>query len=342
MRIKPLFLLLLLTLSLLVVIIIASGLGYFQVSMSGVTAIVAAHLGLPVSLADIDETARLVITDVRLPRILCATLVGGCLAVAGTVFQAVLLNPLADPYTLGVSSGAAFGAALSIVLTLFGFVLPTHYTVALAAFVGALLTLWLVFMLAGSDRGFGSNTLILSGVIIAAILSAGIGFLKYLADEQVNVIIFWLMGSFVGKRWPEIHLLLFITLPCLILIMLYARDMNILSFGTKTADSLGVDAVKTRKILLVTASLLTAASVSVAGVIGFVGLIMPHLLRRIIGPDNRILVPASFLGGCLLLLVADTLTRAVLPHEIPIGILTSLIGGPFFCYIFITSKRRVW
>lgn len=342
MRIKPFFLLLILAFSLLSTIIIASGLGYFPVSMPDVITIVSARIGLPVSLSEIEDTARIVITDVRLPRILCATLVGGCLAVAGTVFQAVLLNPLADPYTLGVSSGAAFGAALSIILTLFGVVLPTHYTVTFAAFAGALFTLWLVFILAGRDKDFGSNTLILSGVIIAAILSAGIGFLKYLADEQVNVIIFWLMGSFVGKQWAEIQLLLAITIPCLILTMLYARDMNVLSFGTKTADSLGIDAVKTRKLLLVTASLLTAVSVSVAGIIGFVGLIMPHLLRRVIGPDNRFLVPASFLGGCLLLLVADTLTRAVLPHEIPIGILTSLIGGPFFCYIFITSKRRVW
>lgn len=342
MRIKSLCLLPSLITALTGVIIVASGLGYYQISLLDVITICAAHLGLPVSLEHIDETAKLVISDVRLPRILCAVIVGGSLAAAGTVFQAVLLNPLADPYTLGVSSGAAFGAALSIILTLSGFVLPTHYTVMLSAFAGALATLWLVFTLAGSDKSFSSNTLILSGVIVAAILSAGIGFLKYLADEQVNVIIFWLMGSFVGKQWSEIYLLLIITVPCLVLLMLYSRDMNILSFGGKAADSLGINAVKTRKTLLVTASLLTAASVSVAGVIGFVGLIMPHLFRRIIGPDNRVLLPASFLGGCLLLLIADTFTRAILPNEIPIGIITSLIGGPFFCYIFVTSKRRMW
>lgn len=327
-----------LTSALALLVIFSCGLGYFAVSAVDVVRIILSSIGLDIG-QQIDKTASIVILDVRLPRILCAVMVGGCLAVAGTVFQAVLLNPLADPYTLGVSSGAAFGAALSIVLTMFGLAVPSQYFVTTLAFTGALTTLWLVFSLSATDKGFRSNTLILSGVIVAAILSAGIGFLKYLADEQVNVIIFWLMGSLSSKTWPEFQLVLTISTPCILLLIFFAKDMNVLSFGGKTAHSLGVDVVKVRKILLVTASLITASCVSIAGVIGFIGLIIPHLLRRITGPDNKILLPASFLGGALLLLLADTITRAILPNEIPIGILTSLIGGPFFCYIFIQSQR---
>jgi iron complex transport system permease protein len=289
--------------------------------------------------ADLDSRFAVVVSDIRLPRILTAALVGGGLAVAGGVFQALLLNPLADPYTLGVSSGAAFGASLAIIFSLFGILLPVAWTVPLFAFIGALATLVAVFALASPDSRFSSNTLILAGVIVAAILSAGIGFIKYMADEEVSIIIFWLMGSLVGKSWDEVLLVLSISLPCLVTILYFARDLNIMALGEKTADSLGVDSVRIRKLLLTAATLITAGCVAVSGIIGFIGLIVPHLLRFIVGADNRILLPACFLAGAILLLAADTVTRAILPHEIPIGVLTALIGGPFFCYIF--RKRQL-
>jgi iron complex transport system permease protein len=169
---------------------------------------------------------------------------------------------------------------------------------------------------------------------VAAILSAGIGFIKHLADEQVSVIIFWLMGSFASKTWPDVLLTLVFTIMTFAIAMFYSRDLNIMSLGVRTSDSLGVDTVRTRKILLTTASLITAICVSVSGIIGFIGLIIPHLMRFITGPDNRKLIPASCLAGAVLLLMADTFSRAVLPSEVPIGVLTALIGGPFFCYIF--------
>ncbi len=278
-----------------------------------------------------------VVMDVRLPRILAAVLVGGGLAVCGAVFQAILLNPLADPYTLGISSGAAFGASLVIVLQVFGLVLPSLFAVPLFAFLGAVATLFVVLALASGDRRLSSTSLILSGVIVAAILSAAIGFLKFLADEQVGIIIFWLMGSLSGASWPNFWVLGPVTMLGTAIAFHYSRDLNIMATGERTAVTLGVDTVRLRRILLVTASLVTAVCVSVAGIIGFVGLIVPHLLRALVGPDNRWLVPLSFLGGGLLLLSADTLTRAVLPAEVPIGVLTALIGGPFFCVIF---KRR--
>ncbi|HSO09869.1 MAG TPA: iron ABC transporter permease, partial [Desulfoprunum sp.] len=278
-------------------------------------------------------------SDIRLPRILTAALVGGGLAVAGGVFQALLLNTLADPYTLGVSSGAAFGASLAIILSLIGIALPVVWTVPVFAFAGAMATLVAVFGLSSPDSRFSSNTLILAGVIVAAILSAGIGFIKYMADEEVSIIIFWLMGSLVGKTWQEVVLVLTITLPCLLVIFYFARDLNIMALGEKTADSLGVESIKVRKLLLTVATLMTAGSVAISGIIGFIGLIVPHLLRLLIGADNRLLLPACFLAGAILLLAADTVTRALLPHEIPIGVLTALIGGPFFCYIF--RKRQL-
>lgn len=285
-----------------------------------------------------DPVAAAVVLDVRLPRILAAALAGGVLAVCGAVFQAILRNPLADPYTLGISSGAAFGASLVIVLQVFGLALPDGLSIPVFAFAGSIGTLFVVLALASGDRRLSSTSLILSGVIVAAILSAAIGFLKFLADEQVGIIIFWLMGSFSGVSWANITVLIPVAFLGLSVCMLYGRELNIMATGERTAATLGVNTVRLRWILLLVCSLMTAVCVSVSGIIGFIGLIVPHLLRHLVGPDNRRLIPLSFFGGGILLVIADTLTRAVLPSEVPIGVLTALIGGPFFCIIF--KKRQ--
>jgi len=319
-----------LTALLLGTVVGATGLGYIRIPAPEVLSILLARLtgSHPFGL---DPTHLAVIMDVRLPRVLTAALVGGGLAMAGAIFQAILLNPLADPYTLGVSSGAAFGAALALILNL---TLLGGYSVPLFAFSGALAAVFAVLSLAASDRNYAANSLILAGVIVSAILSAGIGFIKYLADEQVSVIIFWLMGSFAARTWSDVGLVLIATIITLLAALFYGRDLNIMALGLRSSDSLGVDTARTRKTLLIIASLVTAVSVSVSGIIGFIGLIIPHLMRFIIGPDNRKLIPASCLAGATLLLVADTISRAVLPREVPIGVLTALIGGPFFCLIF--------
>lgn len=319
---------------LILAIILATGMGFLAIAPGEVIRVLWAQMwgtGLP---ADLNPTFPFVIMEVRLPRILAAAIVGGGLAVAGAVFQAILLNPLADPYTLGVSSGAAFGASLALVLGILGITVPVFFSVPLLAFAGAMATLAAVFALAAPDGRLSANTLILSGVIVAAILSAGIGFIKYLADEQVGVIIFWLMGSLVGKTWSDVALTASFVFPGLLVMLYFSRDLNVMAQGERTADTLGVDSRRVKKILLLCASLITAICVSVSGIIGFVGLIVPHLLRLVLGPDNRLLIPACFFGGAILLLTADTITRAWLPTELPIGVLTSLIGGPFFCYIF--------
>ncbi len=313
-------------------VIASTAMGYIQVPLSDVPRILAARLlGRPELTAGMRQIFPAVVFDVRLPRILSAAIVGGGLAVSGAAFQGILLNPLADPYTLGVSAGAAFGASLAIVLNIH--LLGLH-SVPLFAFSGAVLTLLLVVFLASDAEGLSSNNLILAGIIVAAILSAGISFLKYVADEQVAVIIFWLMGSFGSKTWSDVGLTALWVAAGYGILVFYARDLNLLSLGSRAASSLGVNMRRTPLLLLVTASLIAAVCVSISGIIGFVGLLVPHMMRNLTGPDNRRLMPACLLAGAILLLWADTVIRALLPHEIPIGVLTALIGGPFFCLIF--------
>lgn len=319
------------------IILISTGMGYIKLSFLHVAKIIMAAIFDGAGLSQgLDELHSVVVMDVRLPRILTAAVVGGGLAVSGAVFQGILLNPLADPYTLGVSAGAAFGASLAILLNI-GFL--GNYAVPAFAFIGATATLLFVIYLSSASGGLSSNNLILSGIIVAAILSAGISFLKYVADEQVSIIIFWLMGSFASRTWTDVTLTLFFVCGGSVIFIFFARDLNLMSLGNRTASSLGVDTRKVTLILLITASLVSAVCVSVSGIIGFVGLLVPHMMRSLTGPDNRRLIPVSLLAGSILLLCADTTTRAILPTEIPIGVLTALIGGPFFCYIF--RKRQM-
>jgi len=315
----------------------ASGMGYISIEPSAVVKIILNSLGVGGDLpAGIDQVHPFVVMDVRLPRILCAALVGAGLAVSGVVFQGILLNPLADPYTLGISSGAAFGASLALLLDI---TMMSQVSVPLFAFIGAVSTLFIVLWLSSFNGQMSANTLILSGVIVGAILSAGISLMKYLADEQVSVIIFWLMGSFASRTWTDVLVILLALIFGLAVTVFYGRDLNILALGGRDASALGVDTVLVRRIMLVSASLLAAVCVSVSGIIGFIGLIVPHLMRFLVGPDNRHLAVLSALAGAILLLLADTLSRAVLPVEVPVGVLTALLGGPFFCYIFRSRSR---
>ncbi len=321
--------------ALLAAVIVSSGLGFVPIGPGDVGRILAARLlDDPSRLAGMDPLLPAVVLDVRLPRILTAAAVGAALALSGTVFQGILRNPLADPYTLGVSAGAAFGAAVALLLNIGAL---GQFSVPLFAFGGAGATLAAVIYLSASGGGFSSNNLILSGVIVAAILAAALSFLKYLADEQVSVIVFWLMGSFAAKTWPDAGLTLATAIGGLLAALYFARDLNLLALGERSAASLGVDTGRLTLILLGAASLMAAVCVSVSGIIGFVGLLVPHMMRALAGPDHRGLLPLAALAGALLMLAADTLTRAVLPSEVPIGVLTALIGGPVFCVIF---RRR--
>ena len=329
------------SLFLILMILTSLSMGYIHIPLMDIINILIGKIfGNFHFIENTNETYQAVIFDIRLPRILTCAGVGAALAVSGGLFQGILLNPLADPYTLGVSAGAAFGACIAILLNLSA----AFVSVPLFAFIGACTTLFLVIFLSYSSKnsisGLSSNNLILSGIIVAAILSAGISFLKFIANEQVSVIIFWLMGSFASKTWLDVIVVMTFLVIGFFISLFFARDLNLISLGAKSATSLGVDLKKVTIILLVTGSMLAAICVSVSGIIGFVGLLVPHTVRFVTGPDNRKLIPLSMLMGAALLLFADTITRAVLPHEIPIGVLTALTGGPIFCWIFKKNRFK--
>lgn len=322
-------------------IILSASMGYVKIGFFDILKIIMSNIpATDITIENMNKTWPAVIMEVRLPRILTCTAVGAALALSGVIFQGILLNPLADPYTLGVSAGAAFGACTAILLNLGA----AFVSVPIFAFAGACLTLFFVIFLSCTGRNstaaLSSNNLILSGIIVAAILSAGISFLKYIADEQVAIIIFWLMGSFASKTWMDVIVIFSFLVIGMFISILFARDLNLISVGERAASSLGVDTKRVTLILLITGSMLAAVSVSVSGIIGFVGLLVPHMVRFITGPDNRSLIPVAMLTGALLLLGADTITRAVLTNEIPIGIITALIGGPVFCWIFKRGSIR--
>jgi iron complex transport system permease protein len=290
-------------------------------------------------LQNIAQSKIAIVWDIRLPRILIAMLVGSGLAVSCAVFQSLLMNPLADPYTIGVSTGAAFGAVVAIYCNLFitSYVLP----ITPFAFIGAILTLLLVIKIATRSGYLSSSNLVIAGIIVSAILSAGISFLKSASGEQVSAIIYWLMGNLSARTWQQVWLAIpFMTLGTLVCIY-FAGDLNILCLGEQESRSLGVNTQKVRRIYLVTASLLTAVCVSVSGIIGFIGLIVPHMLRFSLTSDNRVLIPLSALLGGMLLLLADSVSRVAFNVEVQVGVITTLFGGPFFIYIFIARNKAI-
>ncbi len=276
-------------------------------------------------------TSVALVWDVRLPRIVTALAVGAALAVSGALFQGVLRNPLADSHTLGVSSGGALGACLCLLA-------GGAAWVPAGALAGALAALAVVLLLARAGGGMDTLSLVLAGVIVAATLQAGVGFVKFLAGENVAGLVFWLMGGLTGRSWPDALLAcagLGVGLPVALLL---CRDLDALSLGDEHALALGVSVGRVRTALLCAAALMTACSVAVSGIIGFVGLVVPHVARLALGPGHARLVPVSALGGMLLLLGADTASRALLRHEVPVGVLTALLGGPYFCLLFLRGR----
>ncbi|PZD96231.1 iron ABC transporter permease [Paenibacillus sambharensis] len=277
-----------------------------------------------------------VVLQVRLSRVILAVLVGACLGLAGAGFQGVLRNPLADPYTLGVASGSSVGAAF-IILMGFQAVLGM-WTVPAIAFATGLATLLAVFWLGRTEGRVELETLILSGVIIQAFLGSFVSLMISMSNSVVNEILYWLMGSLAKRGWEHVLLMIPFALLGLPAIAAFAQPMNLMVLGERQAAHLGVRVERTKLAVLVISTLLTAAAVSVTGVIGFVGLVVPHLVRLIAGPDYRLIVPLSALLGGIYVLWADTLARMALsPKEIPLGVLTALVGAPFFAYLL---KRR--
>jgi iron complex transport system permease protein len=277
-----------------------------------------------------------IILSIRLPRILLAALVGGALSVAGSIFQALLRNPLADPYILGVSSGSAVGAVLAMMLGLGAM----SVGLPLASFLGAIGTVVLVFNVGRMGRRVHTNTLLLAGVIINAFFGAVLMFFISISrNEALHTIVFWLMGDFSFADFRGVTLVFPYILLGIFLAYFLARRLNLLVAGEDEAIQLGVDVERVKKLAYVLGSLITAAGVSVCGLIGFVGLMIPHMIRLVFGSDHRLLIPASCLWGAAFLVICDTLARTILaPMELPVGVITSAFGAPFFIYLLKTRS----
>lgn len=269
-----------------------------------------------------------IILDIRLPRILLGIAVGGGLSVAGAVFQAILMNPLAEPYILGISSGGAFGAVLAILLSI-GFI-----GLQVFSFSGALLVVFLVFMLGKRYGTIEPNTLLLSGVMVGAFFSAFILLLMTFVDSSFRTAIFWLIGNLSLADSSTVPYVLITSIIISFFLTIHSNKLNLLALGSEAAHHLGIDSERVKVLSYVGASLLVGTVVSVSGIIGFVGLLIPHVCRMIFGIDNRVVVPASFFIGGSFLVLADTVARNVIqPSELPVGAVTALIGAPVFIYL---------
>lgn len=309
--------------------------GVMEINVSDILSVVGNKLfGFENSAA---ENVIAIIWSIRLPRILCAVFVGMGLAVSGVIFQGILQNPLADPYTLGVSTGASFGASVSIIINLYWGI---YFPVSMAALIGAAITLAVVILIARKGSSFESSNLIIAGIILSSILSSGVSFIKMLAGENVGAIVFWIMGSLSAKGWKDVYLAAPVTVICTVLCFFMSDRLDIMALGDESAKSLGINADRVRLMFMIIGSVMTAVCVAVCGVIGFVGLIVPHLLRFLLTSRNTVLVPLSALFGAVLLLSADSITRIFAKGEIPVGVLTTLIGGPFFIFVFTHRRDR--
>ena len=277
----------------------------------------------------VSQTISTIVFEIRLPRIIAAFAVGSALAVAGTSFQSIFKNPLVSPDLLGVSNGAGFGAALAIILT------SSNFLIQVLAFVFGIISVSITYLISRAYKAGGILVLVLSGVAISAFFNALISCIKFVADPQDKLpeIVYWLMGSLSSVTIDKLIMIIIPFFIGIIILLVLRWQMNILAMGDEEAQSLGLNPTKIRLLIIGGCTLLTSAAVSISGIIGWIGLIIPHMARMIVGPDNRILIPASLSLGASFLLLVDNISRAVITIEIPIGILTSIIGVPIFLYL---------
>jgi iron complex transport system permease protein len=328
--------------ALLVIIVVATTIGSVHVPLKTTFQVILDKLPF----IDIPHTwsagIGTIVFDVRLPRVLLAGLAGAALAVAGATYQGLFRNPLADPYLIGVAQGASLGAVI-------GFLLPVtwHLTaigiIPVFAFTGAILATLVVYLLARVGKTLPVTTLILSGVALSALLSSIVSYLVISSNDQMHSILFWMMGSFSMSEWSEVGIVLPYVVIGISVIVIFARLLNVMQLDEEQAQQLGVNVERYKIILLAAATLITAASVSFVGTIGFVGIIIPHAVRLIWGADHRSLLPLSILTGAIFMIVADLLSRTILaPKEIPIGVITAICGAPFFLYLLRKRKKAIF
>ena len=276
-----------------------------------------------------------IIWKIRLPRVLLAFLVGGCLATSGAVVQSILKNQLASPYTLGVSSGASLGAGLVIIT---GITIPVigSFTLPFVGFIFGLFTVYLVILFSSKiDKTMSNNTIILAGMVFSLFVNALLTTLTAMFSEDLKRIALWQMGSFAMKGWTYVGLIIPFCLVGMIGTLMYTKEMDILTFGEEQAQSVGVDTSKVKTKLFIFSAVLTGGAVSLSGTIGFVDLIAPHVVRKIFGSNHKYVIPMSFVFGGCLMVVTDLIARSIFaPTELPVGAVTALIGAPFFAYVY--------
>lgn len=311
--------------------------------------------GLPLnevlaSLLGWSENVRVdaIVRGIRLPQSLAAMVAGGGLAVAGAVMQAILRNPLGSPFTLGISHAAAFGAAFSVMVLDSGLMtsgrtavtITSPYVTAASAFLASLVASGIIIAISRT-RGTRPETMVLAGVALGALFTAGTMFLQYFAtDVQLAAMVFWTFGDTSRASWAELGLMTLVTLGCTLYFLANSWNYNAIDAGDETAKGLGVRVERARIVGMLLSSLVTAVLIAFLGIIGFVGLVVPHMFRRVIGADHRFLLPASLVGGALLLLLSDTAARLVMaPHLLPVSVLTAFLGAPTFLYLIVRGRR---
>lgn len=321
---------------LVVAIVVSLGIGAVSIPVGGIF-----DLLIGVDRPSLSKTERIILLQLRLPRLLTACLVGASLGAAGAGYQGLFRNPLADPFVIGASSGAGLGVTIAIILGLQLSVLGLG-AISLAALLGALLAVAAVYGIAAAGRQVPTLSLLLAGVALSSLISAIMSLLMFMNDEQLVAIFGWLMGSLSGKSWAVVWTTAVLAGAGLLALWLLSRALDALTFGEETAASLGLSLKGLRLLVVVVSSIATAAAVAAAGVIGFVGLIAPHIARSLVGARHVRVVPASALVGAILLLVADDLARTVVaPAELPVGVVTALLGGPFFLFLLKTRQQEL-
>ena len=327
---------------LVVIVILAVTIGSVSIPFSTIIVMLLSKLPWVDMSPTWTGTLETIIFDIRLPRVVLAGLVGSALATAGATYQGLFRNPLADPYLIGVAQGAALGAVI-------GFLLPATWHIVgfgiipLLAFCGAVISTAVVYNLARVGKTIPVTTLILAGVALGALLASVVSYLVISSGEKMGGIMFWLMGSFSLSQWSEVIIALPYVILGVTIILLYARPLNLMQLDEEQAQQLGINVERLKLVLLGAATLITAAAVSFVGIIGFVGIIVPHAVRLIWGVDHRFLLPLSILTGAVFLILADMIARTVVaPTEIPIGVITALCGAPFFLYLLKRRKRIIF
>jgi cobalamin transport system permease protein len=336
----------LLIIALFLTVIVSLNIGYAQISFGNILAILGKQIpflnGFIDSSLIIPKDAAIIL-QIRLPRIIAGVIVGSALAASGVVYQGVFKNPMADSYILGVSAGAAVGASFSILFGV-GFSFLGLRFVQIAAFLGALFAIFLVYNISRVGTRVPLATLLLCGIAVNFFLYSIVALMEVIAGDELHAIVFWLMGGFSNVLWSDIWAVLPFILFGIAVSFLYARDLNLLALGEDTAQHLGVRVERVKQVLLILASMVTGAAVSLSGLVGFVGLMVPHITRLVIGPDHRILLPASTIVGAIFLVICDAIARVIATPfastlELPVGIITMLAGAPFFIILFRKKKQ---